>query len=229
MDGFSEHLVAHRGDRAGGVENTLAGFVAAYRAGARLAECDIQFSRDLVPLVIHDNYLQRLCGRPVRVSELTADEVRDLCRPYFVLSDLHELLDWLQQAHDLSLFIEIKPPVRRRLTDRGIVRRIGAMLPRNLLPRLAVIGMSARLMDACAAGLDCAVGWVAEGPRAPVHPMQYVFLPWRRAGETGEWQAMGSRVALYTVNDAAHAAALLGVGADLIETNHYARMADELG
>lgn len=217
-------LVAHRGDRRGGAENTLAAFAAAAAAGARYAECDIQFSRDLVPLVIHDNHLQRLCGLDARVSETPADELRGLCQPFFQLSSLPELLLWLRAAPGVTLFIEIKSPVRRRLSDRSIARRIAAILPDELLPRIVVIGMSASLMEVCADILPCPVGWVAEGARPPKASISYIFMPWQKADEMARWQQRGIRVGLYTVNDAPAAAALRDKGADLVECNLFSDM-----
>ena len=224
MQSLFPFLVAHRGDRQGGMENTLAGFAAAAAAGARFAEFDIQFSRDLVPLVIHDPHLQRLCGLPIRVPDTDADELKRICRPYFQLTSLQELLLWLRDAPDMTLFIEIKPPVRRRLRDDSIARRLAGMLPADLLDRLVVISQSARLVDACSARIDCPVGWVAEGARAPQGPSQYVFMPWQRADEMGIWQVQGIKVGLYTVDDVDTAMALRSKGADLVECNEFSRM-----
>ena len=226
----TKYLVAHRGDRAGGVENTLAGFTAAVSAGACFAECDIQFSSDLVPMVVHDNTLQRLCGRPdIKVTDTLADDLRKICRPHFLLSSLPELLEWLKTEPGVTLFIEIKPPIRRRLTDRSIARRIGQLLPAELLTRLVIISQSARLLDACAGEIGCSVGWVAEGMREPDSPIKYIFMPWKRAADMGRWQMQGVRVGFYTVNDAEQAKALRMAGADLVETNEFARMMQELG
>lgn len=229
MGSAADYLVAHRGDRAGGVENTLPAFAAAADAGARFMECDIQFSRDLVPLVLHDARLGRLCGRPeVCVSETTADVLRDICRPHFPLLSLDELLGWLGTAPDVTLFVEIKSPIRERLSDRSIVRLVGEAFPEGLRHRLVVIGMSASLVDLFAAELRCPVGWVAEGVRRPLHAMQYVFMPWQRADEMGQWQKLGARIGLYTVNDASAAAHLRRRGADLIESNYFSQMARAL-
>jgi glycerophosphoryl diester phosphodiesterase len=225
----AQYLVAHRGDRAGGIENTLAGFAFAAEAGARFAECDIQFSRDLVPLVIHDNHLTRLCHRPhVRVSHTSAEKLRRICRRHFSLPTLTELLDWLHSQPQLTLFVEIKPPVRNRLTDRTIARRIHAALPEGLLPQIVLISQSAGLIDACAEETGCALGWVALGARQPQVPLQYVFMDSRRAAGMGSWKERGIKVALYTVNDAQAAAAFRQAGADLIETNLFSRMLREL-
>jgi len=224
-----KYLVAHRGDRAGGAENTLAGFAAAATAGACFAECDIQFSRDLVPMVVHDNNLKRLCGRPdIKVTETLADDLREICRPHFQLSSLPELLEWLKKEPELTLFIEIKPPIRRRLTDRSIARRIGEYLPPELLPQLVIISQSARLLDACTEQIGCSVGWVAGGMRQPVSPIKYIFMPWERADDMGQWQVQGVRVGFYTVNDAEQAKALRMAGADLVETNYFSQLLREL-
>jgi len=222
---FPDYLVAHRGDRTGGVENTLAGFQAAADAGAVYAECDIQFSHDLVPLVIHDNNLKRLCARPdIRVTDTRAEELHRICAPHFSLLPLSGLMTWLAGEPALTLFVEIKPPIRRRLSDASIVRLLAPYLPDALRSRIVLIGMTAALMDVCARELGCRTGWVAEGMRQPSARMDYVFMPWQKLADVADWQARGASVGLYTVNDAAQAAGLKKAGADLIETNHFSGM-----
>ncbi|MCF7820946.1 MAG: glycerophosphodiester phosphodiesterase, partial [Mariprofundaceae bacterium] len=105
-------LVAHRGDREGGVENTLAAFKLAVKSGALFAECDIQFTRDLVPVVIHDDSLKRLCDLALHVSLLDLIDLEELCYPCFTLLTLQKLLIWLKEKPQLTLFIEIKPDIR---------------------------------------------------------------------------------------------------------------------
>jgi glycerophosphoryl diester phosphodiesterase len=72
--------IAHRGlhDRAGGViENSASAFDRAIAAGFAI-ECDLQLSSDGVPVVFHDDTLERLTGRPGKVIDLTAAEVTAL-------------------------------------------------------------------------------------------------------------------------------------------------------
>ena len=69
--------IAHRGlhDRAAGIiENSRSAFDRAIAAGYAI-ECDLQLTRDGVPIVFHDATLDRLTGRSGRVIDLTADEV----------------------------------------------------------------------------------------------------------------------------------------------------------
>lgn len=72
--------VAHRGlhERARGViENSASAFAAAI-AGGFAIECDLQLSNDGVPMVFHDDTLERLTGHAGRVSEHTAAELGDM-------------------------------------------------------------------------------------------------------------------------------------------------------
>lgn len=69
--------VAHRGyhDMNRDVwENTLSAFSRAVEAGFAI-ECDIQLSADSVPMIFHDDKLERLCGIPGDVRERTAAEL----------------------------------------------------------------------------------------------------------------------------------------------------------
>jgi glycerophosphoryl diester phosphodiesterase len=85
-------IVAHRGahdpDRV--PENTLAAFDAAAACGVWGIEFDIRWTRDFVPVVIHDPDLKRVFGRQELVSRCTAQELAALCPLVPRLSDLIE-------------------------------------------------------------------------------------------------------------------------------------------
>lgn len=69
--------VAHRGfhDMNKAIwENTLSAFERAAEAGFAI-ECDIQLSSDSVPMVFHDDTLDRVCGLQGDVRERTAGEL----------------------------------------------------------------------------------------------------------------------------------------------------------
>ncbi len=64
---------AHRGYcQQGCQENTLAAFRAALQNGAEMIELDVRLSKDLIPVVFHDENLSRL-GRPSGSSDLVQD------------------------------------------------------------------------------------------------------------------------------------------------------------
>ena len=68
-------VIAHRGDSGAYPENTEAAVVAALAHGTPAVECDVQLSRDNVPVVFHDRDLERLCGDSRRVDELDTAEL----------------------------------------------------------------------------------------------------------------------------------------------------------
>jgi glycerophosphoryl diester phosphodiesterase len=68
--------LAHRGDRRRGPENSLAALLGALEVPACDGlEFDVRLSRDGVPVLLHDETLARVQGRPEHVSELDAAEL----------------------------------------------------------------------------------------------------------------------------------------------------------
>ena len=65
-------IVSHRGeyDNQMVFENTLAAFDQAKAAGVWGIECDLRWTRDLQPVVIHDSDLLRMFGLKVRIYRI---------------------------------------------------------------------------------------------------------------------------------------------------------------
>lgn len=108
---------AHRGLHSAGVpENSRAAAEGAIAAGMGI-ECDIQMSRDNVPLVFHDWELDRLTKERGKVAACSAD---DLCRiPLIDTSEtiwlLTELLDLI--AGRVPLLVEVKAQPHLSITE----------------------------------------------------------------------------------------------------------------
>jgi glycerophosphoryl diester phosphodiesterase len=166
--------LAHRGDWRVAPENSLEALVLAIGIpGCDGVEFDVRLSRDGVPVLLHDETLARVQGRPDRVDALTAAELRTAGIP-----SLAEVLDALPV--EAFLDIELKGGDHGRATaevlrrGRGAAPRravissferetLGAM--RELIPRwprwLIADDLDAATTDA-AAGLGCravAVRW----------------------------------------------------------------------
>ncbi|WP_245559100.1 glycerophosphodiester phosphodiesterase family protein [Microbacterium indicum] len=71
-------VAAHRGNSSMAPENTMPAFVAATRAGSDYFEIDIDMTSDGVPVVIHDDTVDRTTDGTGRVRDLTYDEIRSL-------------------------------------------------------------------------------------------------------------------------------------------------------
>ncbi|MFC1452131.1 glycerophosphodiester phosphodiesterase family protein [Verrucomicrobiota bacterium] len=71
-------LCAHRGLSVACPENTLPAFAAAIAAGAHEIEFDVQASRDSVPVICHDEAVERTTDGNGPVAELAWDEIRSL-------------------------------------------------------------------------------------------------------------------------------------------------------
>lgn len=77
IDWLKERPIAHRGFHNMNTsvwENTLSAFARAVEAGFAI-ECDLQYAADGVPVVFHDDDLQRLCNMPGDVRAKTSAEL----------------------------------------------------------------------------------------------------------------------------------------------------------
>jgi glycerophosphoryl diester phosphodiesterase len=98
-------IIAHRGVHDGTdiLENTLAAFEKAEAAGVWGIECDIRWTRDGIPVVIHDPDLGRVFGLPVAINQVTFQELQSRCAR---VPSLETVVD--RFGGRLHLMIEIK-------------------------------------------------------------------------------------------------------------------------
>lgn len=71
----ANQFVAHRGYAKHYPENTLTAITAAIRAGAQHIEIDIQFSKDGLPMVYHDDDLLRVSNINQAIQAFTAEQL----------------------------------------------------------------------------------------------------------------------------------------------------------
>ena len=70
-----EKAISHRADTP---ENTLAGIRQASKKGAMAVEVDVQFTRDGVPVLMHDECVNRTSDGCGRLREMTLEEAKRL-------------------------------------------------------------------------------------------------------------------------------------------------------
>ena len=75
-DGFI--VIAHRGASAYAPENTLSSFRLAVEMKAEMMELDVSLSKDGIPVVIHDETVNRTTDANGAVSDFTVDELKVL-------------------------------------------------------------------------------------------------------------------------------------------------------
>jgi len=71
-------LIGHRGAKAHSPENTIAGFSKGIKLGANAIEFDIRFTKDKIPVVIHDATLDRTTNEKGKASSFKLAELRKL-------------------------------------------------------------------------------------------------------------------------------------------------------
>jgi glycerophosphoryl diester phosphodiesterase len=129
---MSEHqdprqwLVAHRGWPDRFPENSLEGVRAVLATGARYVEFDVQITADQRPVVIHDDKLTRLAGRPERVSALTLAQLEGIplaTRPgeSAYAPTLEAMLNLVGEYPGVTAFVELK---RQSISRHGRRRAV---------------------------------------------------------------------------------------------------------
>ncbi|MBM3819829.1 MAG: hypothetical protein FJW14_12555 [Acidimicrobiia bacterium] len=71
-------VICHRGNSADAPENTLAAIEAAFAVGCDLSEIDVRLSRDGVPVVVHDETVDRTTNGTGNVADLTLAQLKAL-------------------------------------------------------------------------------------------------------------------------------------------------------
>lgn len=146
--GRRPYVIGHRGALALAPENTLAAFQRAVDLGVDAIELDVQRTADGVPVVLHDDTLDRTTNGHGPIREARWSDVRSLDAGSWRspehagerIPSLEELLAWAR-TRSVDLVLELKQPApgSGRATDQGLVPavvdalRAAAMVERTLL------------------------------------------------------------------------------------------------
>jgi glycerophosphoryl diester phosphodiesterase len=227
-------LVAHRGYAARYPENTRDSLAAAVRAGARFLEFDVQLSADGVPVLLHDDTLQRTAGRTGSVFELSAAElscieVNEIARlgPAFsgvCIPLLRDVVADLMAWPGVTAFVELKPQSLAHFGIGYVLDRVLQVLA-PVLDACVVISFSAPAVEEARRRSGCEIGWAIEhwseeSCETATHLVPgYLFCNYRKFPPPpaplwpGPWRWVAYEVTALDV-----AKALVGRGVELIET-----------
>ena len=221
-------IIAHRGGGALAPENTLAGLRLAARLGCRGVEFDVMLSADGVPVLIHDETLDRTTDGhgPVAAQRFAALRTLDAGIRYGAayrrepIPTLEEALA-LCAALDLWTNVEIKPSAGR---DAATGAGVGRVLAEQWRGNGVVSSFSAPALAAArnaAQHLDFAllVDVVPADWQAQLATCGCLALHCRAYADTTAIAAAGTPYACYTVNRRHAAERLFAAGAAAIFTD----------
>ncbi len=221
-------LVVHRCGGALAPENTLAGLGVAARLGCVAVEFDVMLSGDGVPVLIHDETLDRVAGRPGQVFRLAADELlaTDVGRcfhPAFNGETIPGLEAALLRCRQLGLSanLEIKPAAGFEVETGRVVGSFLAAAHSAGLPPLLLSSFSAQALEAAALEVEAlpraflATRFDAQA-LATARRLACVSLNLGRcdlqAAHVAAVRDAGLRTLVYTVNSPEEARRLAGWG-----------------
>jgi glycerophosphoryl diester phosphodiesterase len=236
-------LVAHRGHAAVCPENTLPALDSAVEAGARWVEIDVQLTGDGVPVLLHDDDLERTSGRKVSVFSLTAAALAAVCvgeparfGERFAgvrVPTLSEFDAWLRARPGVRAFVELKTESIQRFGRGAVVDAcLQALGPPD--DRWVPLSYDEAILAVFADRGAERLAWVVRefdgetGARAAALPARWLFRNHERmaAGPLpeGPWSWVP-----YEVDSPALARDLVARGARWLETMHVGALTRALG
>ncbi len=228
-------VIGHRGAAGVAPENTLAGIRRVKELGASWVEFDVKLTKDGVPILFHDDRLERTTSGRGRVVKKCWAEIRELDAgswfdPAFAGERVPTLVETLALCAELGLGVnvEFKPcPGRAEETTRA-----GLDVVRDVWPKAAPTPLISSFEPAC---LGVAREVAPELPRGYLsHPLprrwrdilvRYgcttLHLNHKRlwAKQLQDVVAAGVPLILFTVNQGFRARALLEAGASAVFTD----------
>lgn len=221
-------LIGHRGLAGLAPENTLESFRQAAAHGLSMVEFDVRLSRDGVPLVFHDDSLDRTTNGRGRVEEqdwaaLAGLDAGSWFAPAFAGEGIPSLEQVLRLCQELGLAVnmEIKPDAgREAVTAEAALALALGLWPDSAPPPVvssfetACLEVSLRNAPAWPRALlaeELPAGWRQQ---ARILGLGALHLDHRKlaAPQVADMLAAGLAVRAYTVNEPARARLLDGWG-----------------
>ncbi|MGE4351948.1 MAG: glycerophosphodiester phosphodiesterase family protein [Bdellovibrionales bacterium] len=154
---FHPPIIAHRGAGSDAPENTLAAIRSAHEQGSTWIELDIKITYDGIPILMHDDTLERTTSGAGLVAQATWEDLKKLdAGAKFDSQFKGEGIPSLEEAVklildlDMSFVAELKPcPGRAKATTMVAMIELAKAWPeRDLLPVIASFDMDSLEMAA---------------------------------------------------------------------------------
>lgn len=220
---------AHRGYWAGGAqENTLEAFAEAATYGYEMFECDVQLTKDLVPIVFHDRDTSRFLAQSYEIRSLNLSELKEILpmvptlEEVFITNERPRLMN-LEMKTDkyFEAFLEKKVAdlvKKYRLQDQIM---ISSFNPLSLWMMSQFLPQTPRALLATTQsepGNNFLLKNMLLAPVAQVHMLNLCHEDFSSA-QISQFIDQGYKVSLWTLNDEARAVEELGQGVESIITD----------
>jgi len=212
-------IVAHRGLHPPFPENSLEAFGAAWDAGIVWCECDVRLSADGVPVVIHDETLERTTTGSGRVAEWTAAELGKLKLLDSDCNVTKHSIPLLEEALEKKpkharLMVEPKPALGEKIISIArLILEAGGMLHSFHQKDVELADRATEHRLPCAVLADTADDLRTEIAR--IH-LNYKLLDW---GAIPRLRSEGKKIGVWTVNDVEAVRRFADLGVEMIITD----------
>ena len=234
-------LVAHRGDMTTYPENSVLALNNAAILGFQYLELDIQLSKDLIPIVIHDSDLKRTAGVDKKVWELTSDEIEStplLCpdnlakeRELLFVPSFSQVIEHINQFSKLNVFIEIKKESVEQFGLETVVNQILAVQEKAKF-NVIIISFLSSVIEYIKHIVPMPTGYVLKkyskkylSKTKDIQP-DYLFCNIKKINRPNELWNGPWKWTLYDIKNPIFAYELLEQGVDLIETGDIVRLSN---
>ena len=227
-------IYAHRGNSGEAPENTLEAFRQAIAIGADGVEFDVQLTKDGVPVVIHDETVNRTTDGVGAVQDLTLQQIQALDAGKWLaakysgerIPTLEAVLALLKDS-GLRINIELKT---NRVPYPGIARATIELVRKHGLERRVQISsfnhQTLREARQTAPDLEYAVLTADQMLEPWTYVKHYGFQGFHPGGYAVSEEVVrrchdsGLKVRVWTVDDPKHAEEFARIGIDALITNH---------
>lgn len=208
--------IGHRGAKGHAPENTLASFKKAIEMRVEMIELDVHLSKDLVPMVIHDDTVNRTTAATGNVTDFTANELQQLGIP-----TLEDVLNLVQNSCSINIEIKVyvaTNPVLKILKSSSFDsdKIIISSFDWHVLQEVRFQNDTIKLGVLTETDLTLAIGFATFIKATAIHPYYHLLT----AENVEKIQSKGFLVYTWTVNEPEDITFVKQLGVDGIITDY---------
>jgi glycerophosphoryl diester phosphodiesterase len=228
-------ISGHRGAAGLAPESTLAGFKKALQSGIKWIEVDTQLSADNIPVIFHDETLNRCTNGENRVADLTLEQLQALdAGSWFSNEFSGEKIPTLEQSlqfclqNDLNMNLEIK--IHHPYQVQPLVEKVAEVINQINFPieKLIISSFSEPALQLCHQIMpNIRRGYITDkNPLAMLEKLKSmdlysIHVDYKILNQDVATNIIqfGYKLVIWTLNDSKHASKFKSWGVDMIITD----------